>query len=76
MIRLIRVTPVKIPQRVIQRGNNRQVCFGSDEDMAAYISWLKAYANKYQVAVHAWVLMTNHVHLLATLYPEGGIGKM
>ena len=64
MSRLTRVAPVGIPQHIIQRGNNRQVCFSSDEDMAAYVSWLKEYANKYQVAIHAWVLMTNHVHLL------------
>ena len=43
MSRLTRVAPVGIPQHIIQRGNNRQVCFGSDEDMAAYISWLKEY---------------------------------
>ncbi len=76
MSRLTRVAPVGIPQHVIQRGNNRQVCFGSDEDMAAYISWLKEYADQYQVAVHAWVLMTNHVHLLATPHSEGGVSKM
>ncbi len=76
MSRLTRVAPVGIPQHIIQRGNNRQVCFGSDEDMAAYISWLKEYAKKYQVAIHAWVLMTNHVHLLATPYSEAGISKM
>ena len=76
MSRLIRVAPVGIPQHIIQRGNNRQVCFGSDEDMAAYMNWLKEYAANYQVAIHAWVLMTNHVHLLATPYSEGGISKM
>ena len=41
MARLRRYTPKGIPQHVIQRGNNRQVCFGSDEDMAAYAHWLK-----------------------------------
>jgi hypothetical protein len=44
MSRLTRVAPVGIPQHIIQRGNNRQVCFGSGEDMAAYVSWLKQYA--------------------------------
>ena len=66
MNRLSRVTPVGIPQHVILRGCHRQICFDSDEDMAAYISWLKEYANKYQLAIYAWVLMTKHIHLLAT----------
>ena len=76
MSRLKRVAPIGVAQHIIQRGNNRQICFGSDEDRVAYIGWLKEYAKKYQVAIHAWVLMTNHVHLLATPYSEGGIGKM
>ncbi len=66
MARLPRVSPIGIPQHVIQRGNNRQVCFASEQDFYAYIGWLKDYADKYQVEVHAWVLMTNHVHLLCT----------
>jgi len=44
MARLLRVAPVGVPQHVIQRGNNRQVCFGSETDMAAYIGWLKEYS--------------------------------
>ena len=41
--------------------------FASDEDMKAYVTWLKDYAGVFKVAIHAWVLMTNHVHLLCTL---------
>ncbi len=59
MARLPRVSPIGIPQYVIQRGNNRQVCFASEQDFYAYIGWLKDYADKYQVEVHAWVLMTD-----------------
>ena len=66
MARLLRVCPVSIPQHVIQRGNNRQVCFASEQDFTAYAGWLKDYSKKYQVDIHAWVLMTNHVHLLCT----------
>ena len=76
MSRLTRVAPVGVPQHIIQRGNNRQVCFASGEDMAAYVSWLKEYARKYQVAIHAWVLMTNHIHLLVTPHSEGAISQM
>jgi putative transposase len=55
-----------MPVHVIQRGNNRQAIFTSDEDIAAYANWLQEGAVKFQVSVHAWVFMTNHVHLLAT----------
>jgi len=66
MSRLTSVAPVGIFQHVIQRDNNRLVCFGSDKNMAAYISWLIEYANKYQGAIHAWLLITDHIRLLAT----------
>ncbi len=76
MARLPRIAPVGIPLHVIQRGNNRQVCFTSDEDCVAYIGWLKEYAAKYEVDVHAWVLMTNHVHLLCTPRQEGAVSRL
>jgi len=63
MARLNRLCPVGIPQHIVQRGNNRQVCFNGDEDVAAYANWLKEFSEKYQVQIHAWVFMTNHVHL-------------
>jgi putative transposase len=69
MARLVRVSPVDIPQHIIQRGNNRQVCFGNEEDMKAYLNWLKVFSKKHQVSVHAWLLMTNHIHLICT--PQG-----
>ena len=66
MARLPRVSPVNVPQHIIQRGNNRQACFASAQDFASYVIWLKEYAKKYFVDIHAWVLMSNHVHLLCT----------
>ena len=66
MARLPRISPVGIPLHLIQRGNNRQACFAATEDYAAYINWLKEYSIKFAVDIHAWVLMTNHVHLLCT----------
>ena len=51
---------------VIQRGNNRQAIFFHDEDHALYRAWLAEAAADYGCAVHAYVLMTNHVHLLVT----------
>lgn len=76
MARLTRVSPKGIPQHIVQRGNNRQVCFGSNEDMMAYLNWLKEYSKKSKVDIHAWVLMTNHVHILCTPQEEGAVSKM
>ena len=76
MARLPRLSIPGIPQHVIQRGNNRQVCFGAEEDFAAYAHWLKEGSVKYGVALHAWVFMTNHVHLLATPETEESISRM
>lgn len=76
MPRRARLCPPAISQHIIQRGNNRQICFGSDEDCAAYAHWLCEAAKKYGVKLHAWVFMTNHVHLLATPADEYGISQM
>jgi putative transposase len=61
MARLPRISPVDVPVHLIQRGNNRQVCFVSEGDFIAYRRWLQEYSKKYGVDVHAWVMMTNHV---------------
>lgn len=53
-------------QHIIQRGNNRQVCFVSEEDFSMYAHHLHRASQKYDVEIHAWVFMTNHVHLLVT----------
>lgn len=76
MARLPRVCLPGISQHIIQRGNNRQACFASEEDFAAYAYWLNDYAMKYQVAIHAWVFMTNHVHLLVTPETGDGVSKL
>ncbi len=76
MARLPRLCLPGMPQHVIQRGTNRQVCFASEEDFAAYAYWLGECARKCMVAIHAWVLMTNHVHLLVTPTTQDGVSKM
>jgi putative transposase len=55
-----------IPGHAIQRGNNRQAVFFENEDYRVYLGWLKLAAEKYRCDIHAYVLMTNHVHLLVT----------
>ena len=54
------------PLHVIQRGNNRGKIFFAPEDYAQYRDWLVEAAAEYGLQVHAYVLMTNHVHLLVT----------
>ena len=76
MARLPRISPVGIPIHLIQRGHNRQACFTSLKDHAAYVAWLEEYVQKYDVELHAWVLMTNHVHLLCTPRHKGGVSRM
>jgi REP-associated tyrosine transposase len=51
---------------IIQRGNNRVACFRSDSDYLVYLAHLRQLSEKYDCAVHAYCLMTNHVHLLVT----------
>jgi len=66
MPRLSRNCPAGLPVHVIQRGNNRQVCFASESDFKAYANWLLEASLRFGVNIHAWVFMTNHVHLLMT----------
>jgi len=76
MSRQPRVSPVDVPQHIIQRGNNRHVCFASEKDFKAYANWLKEYSVKFAVEIHAWVFMTNHIHLLCTPRTEHSISQM
>jgi putative transposase len=55
-----------IPWHIIQRGNNRGPCFYAAGDYQRYLDTLGDMAAKFACAVHAYVLMTNHVHLLVT----------
>ena len=66
MARLPRIGAAGVPLHIIQRGNNRQLCFGGERDFAAYAHWLEESARTSGVAIHAWVFMINHVHLLVT----------
>jgi putative transposase len=65
-----------LPQHLVQRGNNREPCFFAEPDYLAYLHWLERAARAYSVSIHAYVLMPNHVHLLATPAVEGGISRM
>lgn len=75
MARLRRYCPPGLPQHVIQRGNNRQNCFASNNDMAAYAHWLHESAFSNGLEIHAWVFMSNHVHLLVTPACDDSLSK-
>ncbi len=66
MARLPRLTLAGYPHHIIQRGNNRQIIFADTQDFETMLSLLADSAKKFAVAVHAYVLMDNHFHLLAT----------
>ena len=65
-----------VPLHVIQRGNNRAACFLGDVDRRFYLKCLGEAAVHAGCAIHAFVLMTNHVHLLVTPNARGAVAKM
>jgi len=60
------------PLHLIQRGSLHRACFFCEQDCSAYLRWLGRYAGRLGCAVHAYVLMSNHVHLLLTPSRTGG----
>jgi len=66
MPRRSRIAVAEVPAHIIQRGNNRSACFFADDDYELYLAHLQELAAKFECAVHAYCLMTNHVHLLLT----------
>ena len=76
MARLPRLTLPGYPHHVIQRGNNRQAIFVSSGDRQFLLELLNENAEKFGVDVHAYVLMGNHFHLLATPKQADSLPKM
>jgi len=76
MPRRPRIVLPGVHYHLIQRGNNRQACFYADDDYSFYLEWLRTYVRDAGCAVHAYVLMTNHVHLLLTPSTAGGAGAL
>jgi putative transposase len=73
MARLPRLTLAGYPHHVIQRGNNRLPIFTSVSNYQHLLGLLENNAKKFEVDVHAYVLMTNHFHLLATPQTDNGL---
>ena len=76
MPRRPRVSLPGVTHHIIQRGNNRIACFYSENDYRFYLEWLFDYAEHCQYQVHAYVLMTNHVHLFVTPETRSGLGEL
>ncbi len=76
MARLPRLILPDLPHHVILRGNNRQAIFHSDLDRQHLLATLAESAALYRVAVHAYVLMDNHLHLLLTPPSSDALSRM
>lgn len=76
---MARLARLVIPQQlhhVIQSGIDGKVIFADDEDHRVFLAWMAEAARQFQVAIHAYVLMPDHLHLLATPSDETGLGRM
>ncbi|MBT8048323.1 MAG: transposase [Xanthomonadales bacterium] len=71
-----RLNLIGIPQHITQRGNNRQVCFFDDHDRFTYLELLRRAAQRRSCDIHAYVLMTNHVHILMTPSVADGASRL
>lgn len=76
MARLPRYVIPGQPQHIIQRGNNRQAIFAAEADYLFFRDALVDAATKHGLAIHAYVWMTNHIHLLATPELDDSISKV
>jgi putative transposase len=65
-----------VPLHIVQRGHNREPCFFAEEDYVGYLHWLGEALTEFDCALHAYVLMTNHVHLLFTPSKAAAVPKL
>ncbi|MEP7044408.1 MAG: transposase [Dokdonella sp.] len=65
-----------MPQHIVQRGNNRMPCFLDDDDRQRYLQCLRAALPRYECRLHAYVLMSNHAHLLVTPAEAGAVSRL
>jgi putative transposase len=76
MPRARRYTLTDLPQHVVQRGNNKQRTFFTEDDHGFYLASLYVAARRYGVEVYAYALMPNHVHLLMRPCERGAISRV
>lgn len=75
MARLPRLVLSGYPIHIMVCGNNRQSIFFDDVEKRSYLEWLRDAAREYELLVHAYVLMPNHVHILATPKNELSVAR-
>lgn len=76
MARLPRLVIPFQPHYVIQRGNNRQPIFHDAQDYAVFLGWLRTASKTFRVAIHAYALLPDRLHMLVSPSDEQGLGRM
>lgn len=76
MPRRARLRLAEIPLHIVQRGNNHAACFDRERDRLVYLATMADAAAQFGCEVHAYVLMSNHVHLLLTSHSNDGVSLM
>lgn len=76
MARRARLLRSGVPLHLVQRGHNRAACFFTETDRLVYLSMLGECSSKAECAIHAYVLMTNHVHLLMSASEPASVSQM
>jgi putative transposase len=76
MARLPRLVVPNQPHHIVQSGNDRQPVFRDDQDRLRFLGWLKQSARQYKVAIHAYALTPEQVHLLASPPDEAALAQM
>lgn len=75
MPRIARIIAPHTPHHVTQRGNRRMETFFCDEDYRTYLSLMSTWCRKFRVAIWAYCLMPNHIHLIAVPETEDGLRR-
>ncbi len=65
-----------VPVHIVQRGHSRESVFFDDRDYRAYLGWLSESISRYECVIHAYVLLSNHIHILVTPKDKQGISRM
>lgn len=65
-----------VPVHIVQRGHSREPVFYEDSDYSAYLHWVEEAIDRYHCVIHAYVLMTNHIHFLVTPQVRQGVSQM
>lgn len=76
MARLPRLVIPLQPHHIVQFGVDRQTIFREPDDYSIFLNWLREAAKQYKVAIHAYVLMPSHLHILATPTDSEGLARM